>query len=93
MLILDEFVYSSNHIASFVKEKRKVMDTLEEYINASKKVIVMDALLDQSTIDYFKRVTDKKIYTVDNTYKPFHNREAYFYDLNTVEQFFFLNSK
>jgi hypothetical protein len=59
LLILDEIVYSLDHLISFVKQKKLAWDTLKEYIKESSKIIVCDALLNNSTIQLFKDLRSK----------------------------------
>ena len=53
LLILDEFVYTSDHLVSFVKEKPFVWNALTEYIQFTPKIIVCDALLNPTSINLF----------------------------------------
>lgn len=61
LLILDEMVYTIDHMVSFVKEKKLVWDTLIEYIKETKKIIVCDALLNNTVIQLFKDIKRKTI--------------------------------
>lgn len=87
LFILDEFVYTSSHLCSFVKKKKEVMDTLKEYIRSSRKVIAMDALMDNYMVEFFRDVCDRPIYIVDNTFHSFKGRKANIYDAQQSEAF------
>lgn len=92
LLILDEIVYSIDHLASFVKEKKLVWDTLTEYIKESSKIIVCDALLNNTVIQLFKNIRrrslldntqtrifeniNKNVYVVDNAWTSFSGYTA-----------------
>ena len=74
LIILDEFVYTRQHLHSFVKEKNNCYNTLIQYIQQDGvKIIVMDALLDNDTIDFFKPY-NKKTYILENEWKSFENK-------------------
>lgn len=57
LIIFDEAVYTLEHLNSFVKRKHEVWDALTQQIQSAKKIIVCDALLDNATIDVFKKAS------------------------------------
>jgi len=75
LLILDEFVYTSDHLVSFVKEKYIVWETIKEYIQHTPKIIVCDALLNNTCINLFRDM-GRSVYVVDNTWKSFDGYTA-----------------
>ena len=82
LIVLDEFVYSRAHLHSFVKEKNNCFNTLIQYIKQdSVKIIVMDALLDNDTIDFFKSY-NKKTYILENKWVSFSGKEFEIFDNN-----------
>jgi len=76
LLFFDEFEYTGGHLVSFCKEKRFIMDALQQFTKACKKYLVTDALLSQATIDFFKRIDPSPITVVENNYKSFSNTKA-----------------
>ena len=80
LIILDEFVYTRQHLHSFVKEKNNCYNTLIQYIQQdSVKIIVMDALLDNDTINFFKPY-NKKTHILENMWKSFENKTFEIFD-------------
>ena len=86
LLILDEAVYTIDHLNSFVKKKREVWDALNQYIQETPKVIVCDALLDKRTIDIFKK-TGRSIHIVENNWKSFDGRKINYIKYNSMPLF------
>lgn len=84
LVILDEIEYIREHLFSFVKLKSQCYRTLVEFILNANKVVVCDALLTTSTIDWIKELIPDKIVNgqlvkgvnvVVNEYKSFKNRK------------------
>ena len=73
LIVFDEFTYTLDHLHSFVKEKHLVWETLLQYIKQTDKIIVLDALLDNHCINFFKKLKDI-VYVVENTWKSLSNR-------------------
>ena len=78
LLILDEFVYTLDHLNSFVKKKNYVWNAFNQYVNETNKIIVLDALLDNKTIEVFKRST-RSTWVVDNKWKSFDGKKANYF--------------
>jgi hypothetical protein len=74
LLILDEVVYTLDHINSFVKKKKQVWEALTQYLNNSNKVIACDALLDNRTIKILKN-TQRKTHIVENLWQSFKGKK------------------
>lgn len=75
LIIFDEAVYTLAHLNDFVKRKHEVWEALLQQIQSAKKIIVCDALLDNATIDIFKKASlGKKTWIVDNQWKSFKNK-------------------
>lgn len=54
LLILDEFEYTLHHEISFVKKKMEVYKALREHIKKTKYVIILDALLSNTSIKFIE---------------------------------------
>ena len=77
LVIFDEFVYTKDHVISFVKEKKSVWEAIKQYILETSKVIICDALLNRSTINFVKRIApDRTMHIVDNKWTSFKGRKA-----------------
>ena len=83
LIILDEIVYTLDHLISFVKaqNKRNVYDALVDYCTNTKKIIACDALLNNNTINFFKNLgkgalKGKTIHIVDNKWGSFSHLRA-----------------
>jgi len=74
LLILDEVVYTIDHLNSFVKKKKQVWEALTQYLNNSNKVIACDALLDNRTIKILKN-TQRKTHIVENLWQSFKGKK------------------
>ena len=75
LVLFDEALYTIEHLNSFVKRKHEVWDALTQQIQSAKKIIVCDALLDNATIDVFKKAGgDKKTWIVDNQWQSFKGK-------------------
>lgn len=77
-VILDEVVYTLNHLIRFPERKKEIADNLIRLINNAKKIIVLDALLDDGVIDFLKSF-NRSIMILHNTYKSFTNRTVNMY--------------
>jgi hypothetical protein len=77
LVIIDETVYSLDQLTCFTREKAQVSERLTELITGDEetkpKVVVMDALLNDSTVEFFSSF-GKKVGVVNNTYKSFSDR-------------------
>lgn len=73
-LICDEIVSTIKHLIDFVREKSYVFESLKNYIRNCNRVLVCDALLNDSIITFFKRLRNEEVHVIDNQYKSFTNR-------------------
>ena len=88
LILFDEALYTLEHLNSFVKRKHEVWDALIQQIQSAKKIIVCDALLDNATIDVFKKASlGKKTWIVDNQWKSFKNKSIRYEPHVSVEKF------
>ena len=86
LIIMDEAVYTLNHLVSFCKEKSIITETLASLYQNCKNTIVCDALLDNKTINYIKALdTGKKCKIIENTYKPFTHKNVRYCSVNIHE--------
>lgn len=79
LIILDEVVYTLDHMVNFCKEKTAITKCLGQLIDNSKNMIVCDALLDNGSIEYI-RSFGKSYHIVENEYKPFSHKKVRFND-------------
>lgn len=87
LIIFDEAVYTLEHLNSFVKRKQEVWDALTQQIQSAKKIIVCDALLDNATIDVFKKASGaKKTWIVDNQWQSFKGKSIRYEPHVSVEK-------
>jgi len=73
-LICDEIVSTIKHLVDFVREKSYVFEALKNYIRNCNRVLVCDALLNDSIITFFRRLRNDEVYVIDNQFKSFQNR-------------------
>lgn len=73
-LICDEIVSTIKHLVDFVREKSYVFDALKNYIRNCNRVLVCDALLNDSIITFFRRLRNDEVFVIDNQFKSFKNR-------------------
>lgn len=60
-----------------------MLDTFKRMATVSKKVIVMDGFLQQTTIDLFSHITNVDTYAIQqNVFKPFTDHTANVYISN-----------
>ena len=86
LIVCDEAVYTLEHLNSFVKRKHEVWEALIQQIQSAKKIIVCDALLDNATIDVFKKASlGKKTWIVDNQWKSFKNKSIRYNPVPKIE--------
>lgn len=86
LIIMDEAVYTLNHLVSFSKEKGIIMNTLTDLYKNCQHTVVCDALLDNKTINYIKSMDESKSCTIiENTYKPFKNKLVKYHGVNIHE--------
>jgi hypothetical protein len=74
LIIHDEIVGTIEHIHSFVKEKKLVWDVFNFYNKDSSRVIVLDALLDNNSINLMKTY-GKKVFVLENTFKTLTHKK------------------
>jgi hypothetical protein len=92
LILFDEAVYTIEHLNSFVKRKHEVWDALTQQIQSAKKIIVCDALLDNATIDVFKKASvdeggrAKKTWIVDNQWQSFKGKSIRYEPHVSVEK-------
>ena len=89
LMILDEFIYTKDHIISFAREKKSVWEALEQYILNTGKVIICDALLNNSTVEYVKSIApNRTTHIVDNKWASFKGKNVKMYcDLDNSTAF------
>jgi len=86
LIIMDEVVYTIDHLVSFCKEKHIITDTLQKLYENCQHAVVCDALLDNKTINYIKALdSSKSSKIIENTYKPFKNKLVKYYGINIHE--------
>ena len=76
LMLLDEIEYTQDHLHSFVKQKQQVWDSLNQYIDSTKKIIVCDALLSNKTCEFFKSF-GRTTHIVENKWKSFSGTVNY----------------
>jgi hypothetical protein len=81
LLVLDEYTYSCFHLVEFTKERKQCYDTLKEYVQKTKHIIVLDAYLNGYYLKWFKEL-GRKIYFVKNNYKKHIDKEIINYSNN-----------
>ena len=79
LIIMDEIVYTLDHMVNFCKEKTAITKCFGQLIDNSKNMIVCDALLDKGSIEYIKSFK-KSYHIVENKYKPFSHKKIKFND-------------
>ena len=79
LLVLDEIVYTMDHMHSFVKRKPQVWEALNQYISDTQKIIACDALLDNKTINLFKK-SGRSTLIVENKWKSFNGKKFKYND-------------
>ena len=86
LIIMDEALYTLNHLVSFCKEKDVITDTLKKLYENCQHTVVCDALLDNKTINYIKALDNSKVCkTIENTYKPFTHKNVNYCNVNIHE--------
>lgn len=79
LLVLDEFTYTATHLVDRVKNKEAVYNTLLEYIrDLNNKIIIMDALIDFYTVEWFYH-QKRKIHYIENKFKKHKEKKIYNY--------------
>lgn len=77
LVILDEAVYTLNHLISFCREKPVITETLQGLYQSCRHTIVCDALLDTKTIKYITSLDpNRRSQIIENTYKPFKHKKT-----------------
>lgn len=72
VVILDEVGYMLNHLFEFAREKSKCLEALKYHLQASKNVVMMDALLQRRHIDCVKEFSKiERCFVIDNKYKVY----------------------
>lgn len=86
LVIIDEAVYTMNHLVSFPSNKKEIYETLCDYLSTAGKVIVLDALLNDSVVDFMKSF-EKPLVVIENEYKSFSDRNAVIYNNSNSQTF------
>lgn len=73
-LVCDEIVSTMKHMIEFVREKTYCFEALKNYIKNCPRVLVADALLNNSIIHFFRLLRNESVYVIDNKFKSFTNR-------------------
>ena len=74
LVIHDEIVGTIEHLHSFVKEKEAVCNAFNQFNKTSERVIILDALLDNNSIDLMKGY-GKKVFVLENTFKTLTHKK------------------
>lgn len=92
LIILDEITYLRDHLpSSFLQEKAVCYSTFVKLLKSSKKIIAMDAHLDNATIKYLRNHIDKSVYVVENKFASFVGTTARFLSDKIMLQRFILS--
>lgn len=78
LVIFDEFIYTINHLFSFVKYKQAVYEAIEFYIKEPKNVIILDALYNENYNKYLETL-NRKVCLHINEYKKMEDYEVIYY--------------
>ena len=83
LIVFDEITYTLDHVFAFVKKKQQVWEALNQYIQGANKIIAMDALLDNKTINLFKN-NKRSTWVVENKWESFKFKTCTYIDFIDV---------
>ena len=86
LVVFDECETTLVHLCSFIKRKVEVCETLGEILKCAKKVVVMDALLSNPTVDFFKTLCPHESLVIDNQFQAFEGTKCTMY-VSTSQSF------
>lgn len=82
-LIIDEALYSFDHLCEFVKNAPDCYDALVHYIKDAKNVVLLDAFMENYVCEFVERL-GRKVWREENTFMP-HKGKTTCFLLDTKE--------